>query len=64
MTDTPIHPDTTALTPLERIKLIALTAGGAGEIDTHSALSRIVRICLDAGVTANLTELRGRADVE
>jgi hypothetical protein len=49
---------TTAISALEQIKLLALTAGGEGGMDTHAALSRIVRICINAGVKAHLTELK------
>jgi len=43
---------------LQKTKLIALTAGGLGGLDTHDGLSRIVRICLDAGIDEKISELR------
>jgi hypothetical protein len=50
----------TQRTTLEEIKLLALTAGGNGEMDTHAALSRIVRLCIAAGVSEHLSALRER----
>lgn len=43
---------------LEQIKLLALTAGSPGELSMHLTLSRIVRLCIDAGIKAHLVELK------
>lgn len=47
---------------LSRVKLIALTAGAPGELSVKGAFSRIVRIALDAGIDAQLCELRKIAE--
>jgi hypothetical protein len=54
----PSPPEIGQASALEQIKLLALTAGSSGELSTSLALSRIVRLCIDAGVKAHLAELK------
>jgi hypothetical protein len=43
---------------LREVKLLALTAGAPGEIAMPAALSRMVRLCLDADISERISELR------
>lgn len=43
---------------LSEIKLIALICGAPGEINTAAALTKMIRICINAGVFAQLDDLR------